>query len=266
MADEKRLQCDQIDNALDLSNEDFDDVLQDTDMFPVRSLRMADRYVEGRVVIIAHVRIIAVEFEDRFCLTVYRRLENSDCRGGTIGLNTNVSTPGVPGGYCEKPMLVRVIEVGEQGQKGRETLVDSVVRLQSLDLCLARSAERPEPPIPSGAPLLLFGDEGELKVSPFRRGISSAVPDSNCVDRMIESGTKIVKAVPGDQRPMIQRRGISDADCDAVALTIDLFGDDIGIAVLPRVHPVEINFQVFFGTADFEDGISELRTDHAINS
>jgi hypothetical protein len=45
-------------------------------------------------------------------------------------------------------------------------------------------------------------------------------------------------------------------------LDVDFFGDHIGLPIDPCPQFAKVEFQLFFGVADFQEGASELRTDH----
>ena len=258
------LQDDEPDNILDLSDEDFEDVLQGGDVLPGRPLMMADRYLEGRIVIIAHVRITTLEKHDGFCATVNRSLECINLRSGSVALDTNVAANGVPGRYIEKPMLVRIIEMTEEGEKGREILVPSIVRLHSLNLCLRRWVQVTQSAVSVISPFFGLDDDGELQVAPVGRGIFTTVADGQSIHKMVEGGTEIVDTVACDQGPAIQGRRMDYVERDSVTpnLDVDFFGDHIGLPIDPCPQFAKVEFQLFFGVADFQEGASELRTDH----
>lgn len=255
-------------DEFNLSDEDLKHVVQNGDVTTIRSLGMAHRYLEGGLVIILHIRIrgISVEEHDGLCATVYRRPESMSLRERPEALITKATTDHMFGSYIQQPMLVSIIEKSEKEEERRELSVPSVVRLNSLDHCLRRSIERAESAVSSFGPFGRIANNRELDAAGVRGQVFSAVSDSHSVGEMIKGRTQVVNAVPDDQGPSIEGRWSADIQHGAVPprIDIELFGDDVGIAILPLRQFSAVEFQVSFGMADLQEGTSEFRTDHAL--
>jgi hypothetical protein len=160
-------------------------------------MSMASRYIEGRVVVIVHLRIrgIGLEEHNGFCATVYSGSKYIGHRG-----RKDID------GYSEQLMLVRIVQMAKETGRRQEVMVPSIVRLQSLDSCLGHANSKSEASRLSGV----------------------------------------------------------EYDAPTPAIGIELLGDDIGISVDPRRSFATVEFQVFFGMADFQQTVSELRSDHAV--
>jgi hypothetical protein len=256
------------DNLLDLSNDSFEEVLQDADVHSMGTWGMGHSYIKGRLVIIVHIWIrgVGLEVENGICATVYSALEEMRLRKEHGSLEAKLPCRQMLGRYIEQPMLVSVVEVTDQSEERRYVSVPSIVRLQSLDSCLGRCAEAADLSIPVLGPIVGLRDDWKLNTAVIRGRSLTAISNGEAVSRVIKRGPQIMNAITGDQRPSIKGRGFTNIENDAVVatLSVELLDGDIGVCVKPRLPFSGVDFQVFLGTANLEDAGGELRSDHAV--
>ncbi len=254
----------------DFGDEKFEYTLQAGGLLPGGFHGMANGYIQGRVVVVIHIRIRRIDLEEcNFCATFYRAVNKVGA--GTASewktSETELSVDYVREGYIEKPVLIQVVQVSDEGKEGRKFSVESIVRLQSLNSCLRRSAQRSETAISFAWPIASPSDNRELN-TPFIGGrVVPALADREAICGMIESRPQVVNAVPGDQRPSFEIGRNVDIQDDAVAarVSVTLLGESVGVSAKPGQSFGIEGIQVFFGMANLESTRGELRSDHAVH-
>lgn len=233
---------DSINNQFDF----LDDPLQDGDNLcyasPGWPLGMGYGYYNKRLVLITHIWIRGINGEPcYFCAVFYRPFMVSDASWNDRQFWINRLEAKLPlsmGGrdYIEQAVLVRIIEVPEQPQQGRQIGVRSVVRLYKLDFCPHSAAERRDSFQRPSLELCERIRNRELQFPLVGRRVTSAFSNGDGVNKMIEGGSEVVDAIPGNQCPPVERGLILDFEDDAVAgsIGITLSATSIWIGILPR--------------------------------
>jgi hypothetical protein len=195
-----------VDDSLDFGGEMFQDVLESVHMPTRWPWGMANSYNDGTAVLVAHISLRRGQGEEcNLCATFYRSPEMMERWDAAQQwrLEAKLRRADIFLPYVEQPVLVRIIEISEEPEKGRELLVRSIVRLRPLNECLRLAAEKSDS---RSLTLKPFGavSDGELKPSKIRRRGRSAPVDGQSVDEVIKCCPKIMNAIPGDQRPSIK--------------------------------------------------------------
>jgi len=263
-----------VNDCFDFRYED----IQDVGEFPEFALGwpdgMADGYDKGQLVFVIHIGLWSPEGEVRaLCATFYRADMETDAGWNDRGRNDNsggsfkteLPLSHIGDDYIEQPVLVNIVEFAEEPKKGRKFSVPSIVRLRSLNACLRLCAEESEPPLYLPSKFFWGVCDRELQSIKVGRWIRSAFFDSERIDSAIESGTEVVDAIAGEERPVVERGRLRNVDDQTVAcaVSVTLAGDDVRIGIFPRSKFGLDSIEVFFGTANFQEAAGELRSDHA---
>jgi hypothetical protein len=267
-----------FDNGFDLFDESIEDISELGYVPSSGSLWMADGYEEGKLVVVLHIRIWRIDGkEQNFCATFYRSTQDMDLRrrADSTGDQTKWSEElkftccEMLHGYVEQPVLVRIVKVSNQAKEWRQALVRSIVRLQSLDYCLSRTVNGGRHP--SSRPLVVKSFSGasdrKLEGIGIGRRASPAVSNRESINKVVECRSEVVDAIAADQRPTVDRRGLSDLNDHTVsaAVQIALLNDDIRVTLSPCDEFGIKSIEVFFGAAKLEIAGGELRSDHVID-
>ena len=226
-------------------------------------------YYDGGLMVILHIGLRGVDGEPRkFCAT-FQPLFSEIYNGSSTArrqAEIKLPLPDLRYDYVEQPVLVKIIEIAEQSQQGREGWVPSVVRLHSLDFCPHAETQR----LHSKCLVGEFGGRvGDRKLQNFlvTGGGPFGFTNGSGVDEVIQSGAQIVNTVAEDDRPPIQRRGCFDIfDETAVAgtVSIDLLADDVRVAVNPSFQFAVESIGVLFRSPKFQPTACELRPEHVL--
>lgn len=135
----------------------------------------------------------------------------------------------------EQLVFVRVIEISQDGKKGREVWVRSVVRLQALNDCTRRDTECRKTSftlIPEISTRITYREHKPVFMG---WGILSGFVNSDCVHKVVERTSKIVDNISNLERPSLQRRLIVDPQDNAISgrIGICLEGQTIRIRCDP---------------------------------
>src|SRR6266481_5124063 len=258
-----------VDNTSDLGRQRVDHVWRFRPPIAGRSGDMTFSYYNGSLVLELHVRLRGINSEPcNFCARFQSLLpeiyDGPSAAGGQVEIK--LPLPDLGRDYIEQPMLVKIIEVAEQGEQGREGWVPSIVRLQSLDFCPSRHTQTLDPP-------LAFNEIGggvrdrKLKSSFVSGRIDPAFMDGRRVDKMVKSATQIVNTIPDNARPTIQvRDGLNILNEETVAgtVSVDLLADDVRVAVNPSLQFAVESIGMFFGASNFDPATSKLRSEHTL--
>ncbi len=245
-----------IEDSPYLANERHENSPEWGNVFTEWSLSVADGYAKGNIIPVVHIRLRCGEIEEcNFCASFYRVSQPVNInRSAPRGYELYLPARGVTEDYIEQSVLVKVIEVSQDGQDRREVGVRSVVRLRSLNKCLSLPANAIHSPTP------LLDTEGiggitdrELKFPGIRRGIGTAILDSQCVNKMVQRGAQIPDAISGNKGPSIYRRILQDIDEKGVAATLSLTlsPDGMRTILLPRLQFGVESVEVFLCPAKF---------------
>lgn len=232
---------------------------------------MSYGYDNGCLVLVAHISIGRLQYKPHdFCATFYRVPPEVDLlrdydRSVVWHREAKFSADDIGDNNIEQPVLVRIVEVGEQAKQGREKWVRSIVRLRSLDYCLRSRVKERDPVLLSGVVVRSTYDR-ELEFLPIRRGIPSSVSDGEPVNDVVKGGPEIMNTVSRNERPSFERGSTNDVNDSAVAFTlgVTLMGDDIRLSLGPCLDFNLKSLDVFFGAAELQETASEFRTDHAV--
>src|ERR1035441_2504138 len=165
-----------FDNSVDLFEEGRQDVLYLGESATRWRRGMCYGYLNRALVLVVHLLLRRGNNEvGDLCATFYRPHMLAGSDGGLIvsarfPFDSSLGKTGDDN--IEKPVLVRIVEVSDKAQEGRELLVRSTVRLRSLDACIHASAKR--------------GDPGSLLDKQFE-GIRDRELESVCLGRRIPS-------------------------------------------------------------------------------
>jgi hypothetical protein len=98
------------------------------------------------------------------------------------------------------------------------------------------------------------------------RRIDPAVSDRGSIDDTVKRCPEIVNAISGYKCPSVEGRAFPEVSYKAVAASIGItfLGDYVRVSALPCKDFRFEDFEVFFGAANFQQGTSELRTDHGV--
>lgn len=168
-----------------------------------RSGDMTYSYYNGSLVLELHVRLRRVDGEPcNFCAHVqplaHEIYHGLPASGGQVEIKLPFTDLGQ--NHAEQSVLVKIIEVAEQAQQGREGWVPSVVRLQPLDFCLHSQVQRLDSPRLFDESIGAISNR-ELQ-APFLRGRAlSAFSDGSGVDEMVQSRSEVVNAISDNARP-----------------------------------------------------------------
>lgn len=258
-------------DTLNLCDESREDVPEFSERTPTWPSGMPYGYHKANLVLVFHIRTRRPNGEPcELCATFYSiEREPDGRRDEDIQIvwrrDVKVHLLGIGDHYVEQPVLVRIVEFGEQSQQGRELWVRSIVRLRSLEACLERVADIPESPFLFDKRFFGIGNR-ELENIVLRRGVASAFSDGHGVNQIVQSSPEVMDAISRDERPSIERRVFPEIDDKTVAATIGvtLLGDNVRVSIFPCNNFRFDGLEVFFGAAEFQQGTSELRTDHAV--
>src|SRR5579883_303673 len=257
-----------IDHLSDFFDENVEEIQNLTGVSARWPLGVANGYCEGRLAVILHIWLRRGESEiEEFYAIYYRSLKVVEGGFANHGCDeSEVPSHDVLHGQREQPVFIKVIEFPDERQEGRQLVVPSVVRLRSLNSCLRVTAQLREPSIPLRGKSLRLIRDWELQQTGVGRRIGTTVPDSNAVDNVIESASKVMNTITCDQSPTLKRGRFNDVNANAVAATIGVtfFGKDIRVSINPRVKFGLESIEMFLGTTYLEEAASEFRTDHAV--
>lgn len=141
-------------------------------------------------------------------------------------------------GQADHPVFVRVIEVSQDAQQRRYSLMRSIVRLVTLEHCPHRLANLAKESSSDGIiKLIPIVGNGKLEASVVWRRIAPSLANRDCVDEIVESSSEVVECVGDSERPSHQGGSFIFPQDDAVAgvVSFNLFGN----AVWASVHPSE---------------------------
>lgn len=166
----------------------------------------------------------------------------------------------VPGGNTSKQqskqfVFVRVLEIPEHSEKGREFWARSIVRLEKLENCLHRSANHAKlPSLNVPFKISLAVANGEHEFVRMGRGVLTRFSNGDGVDKMIEGAAEIMNAICDHERPSLDWGGSNaaievDKGAVACAIKICLVGEAIGFSVTPSLNFILDGFSVFNGAA-----------------
>jgi hypothetical protein len=259
-----------VHNASDLGSQQLQQIADFAPRTPGWAKGMAYGYSEGHLVLVAHILLRGINGEECKLCASFHRHESIENVGGPDQwpFEAKLSPRNLLEGCTEQPVLVRIVEVAEHPEEGRQFGVRSLVRLRSLDVCLSSSANGGEP-VAFDRLREHLGTvcDRELKSFEMGRHGFSAVLDGKSINKTVKSRPQIMDAISGDQGPSVQRRGgpqISNDETVAASVSVTLSGDDIRVTVAPYRNIGLESLEVFFGTAYFQPTASELRSDHAI--
>lgn len=152
--------------------------------------------------------------------------------------------------YVEQSVLIRIIEVPQQGQEWREGRMVTMVRLQRLDRCNRPITQAVQPSFTYGdIETLVVISDGELESSVSRRRSGLRLMDRNRVNQVVERRSHTVQRVTRDQRESGRRKRCQQGDDQAMAgtLFVSMTSDSVRLQVVPcRDFAVE-SLEVFFG-------------------
>jgi hypothetical protein len=156
-------------------------------------------------------------------------------------------------GEIEKPVLVRVIQISQDGEKWRQCFVWSVVRLQRLENCPHRLADLPKPLLTNRFIKLspaVSDRESELLLVRGRHG--SGFKNCDSIDKVIQSSPQIVEAVSGHQGPSLERRWLVLAQNETVtgAISVHLTGKTVRFSVQPGLDFTIEGLSVFLAPGE----------------
>lgn len=156
-------------------------------------------------------------------------------------------------GHIQQTVLVRIIEIAEGRQDGREVWAESVVRLYPLDSCPHITRERVQ--ATTALSLKLLGGVGnwehQQSVAPGRES-SIAGNDGELVDHVIQRGANVVDCVSGNQSHARQFRPPEnlDVNADDGCISVSLLGESIRCWLSPGRDFRFEGFEVFFCPRD----------------
>jgi len=227
-------------------------------------------YHNGSLMVIVHLELRGIDGEPRKFCAEFKSLSpiihnRPPSAGGQIG-EAKLPLAHLTCNHIEQSVFVKVIEIAEQSEQGREGWVSSVVRLQSLDSCPhAKTQGFDVPELPS----IFLGTVGNRKLqSAFAGGrVLARFADGDSIDEMIQSGPEVVNAISNDACPPIERRvdlDVLDEVAMAGTVSIDLLADDVRVAVNPSLEFSVEGVGVLLRSAEFEPAASKLRSEHTL--
>lgn len=261
-----------LNDPFNFFDEDVKNVSKLSEPPPAWANGMSYGYHEGCLVFVVHISLWRVDGEPcESCATFYRAKKEVYGRRNKNGpiiwrREAELALLNVGNDYIEQPVLVRIVEFGEQPEQGRQLWVRSIVRLRPLKTCLdSFVGDRPKSPFLLGKCLASIGDR-ELKDVMLRRRIARAFFDGNGIDEVIEARPQVMNTVSGNKRPSVEGRLFRDLSDKTMAATIGvtLFGDSVRLSLVPCNEFRCDSLEVLFGASQFQEGTSEFSTDHAI--
>jgi hypothetical protein len=217
---------------------------------------MTNSYYNGCLVIILQVGLRGVDGKPHhFCATFQSFFPKIYDGLATTGGKTEIELPlaDLKNNYVEQSVFVKIVEIAEQGQQGREGWVPSVVRLHSFDSCPHVVAQGLEPPQLLGEVLGTIGD-GELQNLFISGRVLSRFVNSESVNEVIQSGPQIVDTIAENQAPSIKsgfRLDVLNNHAVAGAISIDLSADNVRVGVNPSLQFSVESIRMFFRHARF---------------
>src|SRR6266481_6150276 len=132
-----------VDNTSDLGRQRVDHVWRFRPPIAGRSGDMTYSYYNGSLVLELHVRLRGINSEPcNFCARLQSLLpeiyDGPSAAGGQVEIK--LPLPDLGRDYIEQPMLVKIIEVAEQGEEGR----DGCLRLYGCNLSISARAVTPK--------------------------------------------------------------------------------------------------------------------------
>jgi hypothetical protein len=226
-------------------------------------------YYKGCLMLELHVELRRTNGEPcNFCALVQplsREIHNRlSATGGQFEIELPFANLGQ--NHAKQSVFIKIVEIAEQGQQGREGWVPSIVWLQSLDFCLHGKAQGLKAPDLLRESIVAVGD-GKLQTPVLRGRVLSGLSDSSGVDEMIQGGPKIVNAVADNARPLIQSGLDSDFFKDhaiAGTISIDLLADDVRVAINPSLQFSVESIGMFPRSPELDPATSKLRSEHTL--
>ena len=133
-------------------------------------------------------------------------------------------------------VFVRILEIPEHGEEGREFWVRSIVRLEKLDHCPHGIADSAEPPL-LNVPLktfvtITYGEHEAVRVG---GRIGTGFVDGHAIHEMVKNTSEIVDAVCDDQRPAFNIGLPVDVENGTVACGVGIcfVGEAVRVTIRP---------------------------------
>ena len=200
-----------LNNPLDLRDEEIENVSQLANGAAAWSGGTCYGYHEGCLVLVAHIRLGRCDGEPReFCATFYRGEMKSDFRLHKDELvvwrhKTELPLLGIGENYIEQPVLVGIVEVGQETQERGELAVRSIIRLRSSNSCPCFIAQRCDSPHLFREGVGRIGNR-ELEPVLHRGRIRSTFTHSDGINQIVESRAEVVNTIPGEQSQSVEGR------------------------------------------------------------
>jgi hypothetical protein len=234
-----------------------------------RSGDMTNSYHNGSLVIVLQIGLRRTDGKPHhFCATfqsLFPKVYNGLPAAGRQ-TEAKLSLANLKDDDVEQSVFVKIIEIAEEGQQGREGWVPSVVRLHSLDSGLHVGAQGLESPQLFREVFGLVGN-GELQNLFIGGRVLPGFVNSKSVNEVVQSRSQIVDTIAENQAPSVKGGfgfNILNNQAVAGAVSIELSADDVRVAVNPSFQFSVERVRMFFSTPDFEPAISELRSKHTL--
>jgi hypothetical protein len=162
------------------------------------------------------------------------------------------SLPETAESNLQQSVLVNVIQFPEQPEKRREFWVRAIVRLYSLDSC-PHSKTQSRNPLFGVMKLTSVASQGEGELIGAGRGFLPRLMDGDCVDQVVEGGTKIVDAVPDLKGQSLEIGSLGSVENPTMFGTIglDLLGDAVVFRLQSGSRACIDGIEMFLGAAQF---------------
>jgi hypothetical protein len=199
---------------------------------------IAEGYVGGHFDIHLHARAVLRIDEPitgDLCIVfrcVNDRLEFHQLQGATIGI-VQRDFPLIDWNQQQSAMLVDVLKFLQEPEPMRHRCIPSVIRLQGLNDCLSRTAEKGDPSQASRSEAILVSKNRERDLRRFLIRERAPILERERVRQMIEARPEIVEAIT-DSGGNIGWQVIKFDPNDIVAgLSVDLFKDAVRLTATP---------------------------------
>ena len=246
---------DRVDDERNLGNEIVQKISQRTPSDPGWPDGVGYGYCHGNLVLVVKFQLGRIDTEGCYFLATFQRQQRVEqiIDSPVWSSEAKLTVCDLLKGHSEKPVLVRIVEIPDHPEQGRQMVVRSIVRLELLNPSLCGSQDLPKP-----LSLDALSEQGrgvcdrELQGPVIGGTCLPAIPDRKSIDKVVEGRPETSNTIGGEKRPSIQVGFFDDVQEHTVLATVSavLSAGAVGSTVIPFVPFTLESIQVLLRPAN----------------
>lgn len=212
-------------------------------------------YCHGNLVLEVKFQLGRIDTEGCYLLATFQRQQGVEhiVNSPVWPCEAKLTVGDLLKGHSEQPVLVRVVEIPDHPEQGRQEWVRSLVRLEVLDLGLCNGQDLPESiSLDTVLEQVLPICDGKLQTSMIGGACTTPIADCESVNKIIQGRAKTSDAIRSDQGPSIQVGLLADLQENTVLATIGgvISAGAIGSTIIPFAPFTLESIQMFLRPAN----------------